>query len=287
LAATESALTDLYFGWLPRFAEGQMAAEPLKVLNDIAATSLEPLLSALKDPSEAMSRLSAWPGLQIVQSWAALMQPVARDGHPTAFGSLELGLARTYGGVGEALGLGPMLELNEAFRALIAAALAKQQATTEYLGVVADACAQGTHEFMKELQAMGERGDRVESLLAFIRLWVRSIDGPMHDAMQSRRGLDATAKMLRSSTEHTLLWQKALGIVSEALHVPTRHEVDAAFREIQELKRELRRLKHGAPVPGRMALLPLPETPAEKAAMPPAARKTSARKSARRQGRQI
>jgi hypothetical protein len=152
----------------------------------------------------------------------------------------------------------------------------------------------GTEDLLKELQAKGARGERVESLLAFIRLWVKSIDGPMHDAMQGERGLEATAKVLRASTQHRLQLQKAVGIASEALNVPSRAEVDEAFREIQELKRELRRLKRGAPVPGRMAL-PAPTAPpaAPKAAAAPAgaaapttARKTATKKSTRRREKQ-
>jgi len=182
-----------------------------------------------------------------------------------------------------------MRELNRALREMLAAGAAKQQATAEYLGVVAGACVKGSEDLLTELQAMGARGERVESLLAFIRLWVKSIDGPMHDAMQGERGLEATAKVLRASTEHRLQMQKAVGIVSEALNIPTRGEVDDAFREIQELKRELRRLKHGAPVPGRMAL------PAPSATSPPAAEaagaaapahKAAARKSSRRREKQ-
>jgi len=38
-----------------------------------------------------------------------------------------------------------------------------------------------------------------------------------------------------------------IGIASTAVHVPTRNEMSEAFREIQELKRELRRLKRLVP----------------------------------------
>ena len=69
----------------------------------------------------------------------------------------------------------------------------------------------------------------------------------MHEAMQSARGLEVTAKLIGASSQHRQQLQKAIGLASEALHVPTRADMDDAFREIQELKRELRRLKKALP----------------------------------------
>ena len=90
------------------------------------------------------------------------------------------------------------------------------------------------------------RGERVESLLELVRHWAKAIDRAMHEAMQSERGLQATARVVRAATEHRQQLQTAVGLVSEALHIPTRAELDEAYREIQELKRELRRLKKSA-----------------------------------------
>ena len=102
---------------------------------------------------------------------------------------------------------------------------------------------------------MGARGERVESLLDFIRLWAKAVDAPLHEIMQGAHGLDVTAKVIRASSQHREQLQKTIAIASEALHIPTRKDMDDAFREIQELKRELRRLKKALPPAAQKKLI--------------------------------
>jgi len=96
---------------------------------------------------------------------------------------------------------------------------------------------------MARLHEMGKEGKSVDSLLGLIRLWAQSTDAAMHDAMQSQPALEASAKLLRASNRARKQQQTMVALASEALNVPTRAEVDDAYREIQELKRELRRVK--------------------------------------------
>jgi hypothetical protein len=49
--------------------------------------------------------------------------------------------------------------------------------------------------------------------------------------------------------------QRLVGVASTALHVPTRDDLGEAFREIQELKRELRRLKRALPAAAQKKLV--------------------------------
>ena len=176
--------------------------------------------------------------------------------HPQAAGTgqLQHGIERTFGGLGDAFGLGPLRELEQAWREMLIASAAKQRAQVEYLALVAQAWNKGTLGLLQELQAMGARGERVESLLAFIRLWAKSVDAPLHETMQEARGLEVTAKVIRAASQHREQLQKTIGLASEALHVPTRKDMDDAFREIQELKRELRRLKKALPATAQKKL---------------------------------
>jgi len=179
----------------------------------------------------------------------SLFQGLVPDGqrNPSGASQLLLGIERTFGGLAGALGLEPMRELGQAWREMLVAIAAKQRAQVEYLDLVAQAWNTGTQGLVQDLQAMATRGERVESLLAFIRMWATSVEGPLHETMQGKRGLEVTAKVIRASTQYRLQSQKAIGIVSEALNVPTRADMDDAFREIQELKRELRRLTKALP----------------------------------------
>jgi class III poly(R)-hydroxyalkanoic acid synthase PhaE subunit len=208
------------------------------------------LLAALAEPLTALQSLPDWAGLAMsAQPWTSLFSGhvPGEQGKPVGANQLQLGIERTFGGLGEAFGLGPMRELQQAWREMLTAGIAKQRSQAEYLAIAVQAWVEGTQGLLQELQAMGARGERVESLLAFIRLWAKAIDGPMHDAMQNGRGLQATAKLIGASTQYRQQLQKAIGLASEAMYVPTRADMDNAFREIQELKRELRRLKKALP----------------------------------------
>jgi hypothetical protein len=73
--------------------------------------------------------------------------------------------------------------------------------------------------------------------------------------MQGAAGLAVTAKVIRASTAHRQQVQRLVGVASTALHVPTRDDLGEAFREIQELKRELRRLKRALPAAAQKKLV--------------------------------
>jgi hypothetical protein len=181
-------------------------------------------------------------------------EAMAQTAFPGA-AQLQLGIERTFGGLGEAFGLGPARQWQEAWREMLVASVAKQRAQAEYLALAAQAFATGTATLLRELRSMALRGERVESLLAFIRMWAKAIDAPLHDAMQGAAGLAVTAKVIRASTAHRQQVQRLVGVASTALHVPTRDDLGEAFREIQELKRELRRLKRALPAAAQKKLV--------------------------------
>jgi len=250
LDGVSGMLTQLYAGFLPLLAKGDLTAEPLQALIDSGTDAVDRLLAALAEPLTALQSLPDWAGLAMsAQPWTSLFSGhvPGEQGKPVGANQLQLGIERTFGGLGEAFGLGPMRELQQAWREMLTAGIAKQRSQAEYLAIAVQAWVEGTQGLLQELQAMGARGERVESLLAFIRLWAKAIDGPMHDAMQNGRGLQATAKLIGASTQYRQHLQKAIGLASEAMYVPTRADMDNAFREIQELKRELRRLKKALP----------------------------------------
>lgn len=235
MAAFGGVLMQVYQAYLPLLAKGPLTGQPFEALTQAATHTVEAMAAALPNPATLSTFAAGFPGAP------ANSLPGASQ--------LALGMERTFGGLGEAFGLGPLRQLQAAWGEMLVAGAAKQHAQVEYLALAARAFATGTASLLGKLQAMGARGERVESLLAFLRMWVKEVDAPLHDTMQGNAGLDATAKVIRSSTAHRQQVQKVVGIASEALHVPTRTDLNEAFREIQELKRELRRLKRALPAP--------------------------------------
>jgi Poly(R)-hydroxyalkanoic acid synthase subunit (PHA_synth_III_E) len=242
LGIFEGILTQLYQSYLPLLAQDRVTTEPFEALAQTATKAFDAMLLSLQQAPAGLPPLAAWPAL------SANAVPGAAQ--------LQLGIERTFGGLGEAFGLGPLRQLQEAWHEMLLASVAKQRAQVEYLALAAQAFASGTATLMRELQAMARRGERVESLLGFIRMWAKAVDAPLHDAMQGGAGLDATAKVIRASTAHRQQVQKVVAIASTTLHMPTRDDMSEAFREIQALKRELRRLKRALPAAARKKLVP-------------------------------
>ena len=252
MGALDGMLRQLYHAYLPLLAEGGITESSIKALAGAGTDMFNRLLGAAP-AGGALPGVQGMDGLltQLAQPWSALLGglvPGSAQGNAEAgTQALQIGLDRVFGGLGEAFGLGPGRELSAALRHMLQTGMDKQRAQFEYFGLVAEAWNTGTQRLLAELKAMGARGERIESMIAFIRLWAKSVDGPMHDAMQSERGLAITAKVIRASSQHRERLQQAVGLASEALHLPTRADVDGAYREIQELKRELRRLKRQLP----------------------------------------
>jgi len=156
---------------------------------------------------------------------------------------LLLNFERAYGGLADAFGLAQSREMQQAVRELTASAWARRQAQAEYLAIVAGALAQGVDATMTRLREMGQGGESVDSLLDLVRLSAEVTDEAMHAAMQTPDALEASARLLRASTGSRRQLQRLAGTVSTMLSVATRAEVDEVYREIQELKREVRRLR--------------------------------------------
>jgi class III poly(R)-hydroxyalkanoic acid synthase PhaE subunit len=183
------------------------------------------------------------------ESWNLMKAPMEIFGK--ALGPLSVNLERAYGGLADAFGLASSREWQGASREMAAAAIEKQQAQAEYLSLVVAAMAKGSEGVLARLESLGNKGETVDSLLALVRLWSHALDESMHTALQSPKALEVSARLVRAASRARQQKQRVVAIASEWLNIPTRAEVDEAYREIQELKRELRRLRKSMIRPAR------------------------------------
>ncbi|MBL8484209.1 MAG: hypothetical protein JNJ60_18580, partial [Rhodocyclaceae bacterium] len=232
LAGAQQTLAPLYQAYAQALAANIMQPPVLGVLPLSGDAQVRQFAEILGNFGKALSLPLALPG-GALNTWNNF---VRQDG--AVLGSLVSGAERTFGAVADALGLAPSRDLREAWQTMESAALAKQQAQAEYLGVIARIWSKGVDGLRTQLTDMAGRGQSIESVSALIRLWAKVVDAAAHDAMQSEDGLQASAKMIRAATRYRQAAHKVVAIMSEAMNVPTRAEVDAAYREIQELKRE-------------------------------------------------
>jgi Poly(R)-hydroxyalkanoic acid synthase subunit (PHA_synth_III_E) len=150
---------------------------------------------------------------------------------------------RTHGAFSDGVGFGPTRKLNAAWRDVMNASVAQQDARTHYASLLQNAYLQGLQRLLAALAAKGDAGERIESVLALIKMWAINVEQAVHEALQSERGLAATTALIRADLAYRKKMQQVAAVFAEQFDMTSRRELDDAFREIQTLKRELRAMK--------------------------------------------
>jgi hypothetical protein len=213
------------------------------------------MLTPTKDghASESISpQLSAWEAAyaggdaaqKMLAPWLSMMQSLAKPGR--AFPEATLAFDRTYGALADALGLGPLRKLQSAWQDALEAGIAQQDARARYAVLVQRAFAQGYEQTLRKLADKASAGERIESVLALLRLWAIATEEAVHETLQSEDGLAATAALTRAALAYRKKMREVADIVAGMLDVATRNDVDLAYKEIQALKREVRELRRNA-----------------------------------------
>ncbi|HLX28320.1 MAG TPA: poly(R)-hydroxyalkanoic acid synthase subunit PhaE [Casimicrobiaceae bacterium] len=203
--------------------------------------------------SESISpQLSAWEAAyaggdvaqKMLAPWLSMMQSLAKPGR--AFPEATLAFDRTYGALADALGFGPLRKLQGAWQDAVEAGIAQQDARARYAVLVQRALAQGYERTLRQLADKASADERIESVLALLRLWAVATEEAVHEVLQSEDGLAATAALTRAALAYRKKMREVADILAGMLDVATRSDVDLAYKEIQALKREVRELRRHA-----------------------------------------
>jgi hypothetical protein len=212
---------------------GMSAAQLKAYLEASIATQNKLLQSGLRAYSNTMQ---AWMDPKSPLTFGGLWS--ARKDHPY----LE-GLDRTFSALTDAFGLGPSKAIRDAWRKLITADEQRRAVQLEYFALLGATWGQIVEGVVARLSEMAARGEQIDSILGWIRLWASVAERAVHEAMQSEAGLKATSDYIRAAMRYRQSRNRLVEILSESLNVPTRTELDDAYWEIQQLKREMRELR--------------------------------------------
>jgi Poly(R)-hydroxyalkanoic acid synthase subunit (PHA_synth_III_E) len=258
---------------MPTFAENQPGAGGVH-------ETVKPIADALELNRRLLERLYGvfipllgntasldWQAIQkkMLDNWASAFANPAQAGAEgrsplsTSYGvffanPLYQGVERTFAALTDAFGFGPSKILQDALSNLIAAERERQVAQIEYVTMLGTTWRQIVEGVTARLSEMASKGEAGSSLLGWARLWASVADECVHQTMQSERGLEITAKYIRAVLRLQQSRNRLIELVSETLNVPTRAEMDEAYREIQQLKRQLRQLRHERQPPAKRKL---------------------------------
>ena len=190
-----------------------------------------------------------WSDPAAVLDWMKSLAPPAGAGGMDALSNHPLlaGVRHVYSGASDAVGWGLYTRFGEALADLGKAQIASNETQAKVWNAIGEIWRTAQGRFGEALQGMVERRESFADVQAFLRAWTAALDKAAHEAMQSEAGLLLAAEVGRAAARNRIAQNRAVEIFSELCNVPTRAEVDEAYRLIHELRKELRALKKRPP----------------------------------------
>jgi class III poly(R)-hydroxyalkanoic acid synthase PhaE subunit len=95
----------------------------------------------------------------------------------------------------------------------------------------------------KEAAAKGGSGEPITSYRELFDLWVNVAETTYFEAASSPSFADVQARLVNASMHYRVHERVLADIFARALHLPTRTEIDDAYRHLHEVSREVKRLR--------------------------------------------
>ena len=186
--------------------------------------------------------------------WMTMLGQATAGGHPgQAFMSgtsmmnrmmgLEEGLMPIMGGLGELPRgtvvrekMGKMLKAADALTDL-------RKAQAAYHRAMAEALSKAVERTIENLAERAQKDEPVESVRELMRTWFQIADQTLNEAFVSGDFLKVQEDMTSALMTYKVRQREALEVMYNALDLPTRSEVDEAYKDIHDLKREVRMLR--------------------------------------------
>lgn len=105
------------------------------------------------------------------------------------------------------------------------------------------ALADSIEKTVEHLAKLAEKGEKVTSPRDLTRTWFSIADQELIQKFNTAEFRDIQAKLVVALTNHKKAQREALEMVYKALEIPTRSEINGAYRSIVELERKVRALE--------------------------------------------
>jgi class III poly(R)-hydroxyalkanoic acid synthase PhaE subunit len=109
--------------------------------------------------------------------------------------------------------------------------------------VLADAWAQAFEQFIRKLISLAETGEKIQSLGQVVALWIDVIEGVFTTRFRSGEYLEKQSRLVNTVMAYRLIERDIVEAFLKTSHLPSRSELDDAYRRIYELRREVKELK--------------------------------------------
>jgi class III poly(R)-hydroxyalkanoic acid synthase PhaE subunit len=150
---------------------------------------------------------------------------------------------RTFGRLLESPSLGHTRELNEDLLKGFAAWMDYRRASFEYQVELSETWARAFEEFIRNLVSQAEKGETVQSLRQLLFQWIDVIDQMFAKHFRSDEYIRLQGHLLNTAMTYRLREREIVEAFLKTSHLPSRSELDEAYRRIYHLRKEVKELK--------------------------------------------
>jgi len=192
------------------------------------------------------------PGLAMWKEMALTGHFTGGDSNVTSAVSRLMDMATemhpALGGVGDMPRMGLTREKNAKFLRVADATMDVRKASTKYRVVMATALGKAAERTVEKLAALSKKGEKITSVRELSTLWYRTADATLIDTFNSLEFIEIQNEMSSAIMDFKTAQREVLEITLSAFDMPTRSEIDDAYKIIHDLKKEVRQLKRGTAV---------------------------------------
>lgn len=152
----------------------------------------------------------------------------------------------TFGRLMESPSLGLTRELEEKLLRGFDAWLDYRRAVFEYQVSLSEVWLEAVDAGSERLLARAEASEPIESLRELWTVWIGAVDEKMEAAFRSEAYASVQGRMLNEAMRYRIHEREITDALLRSTDIPTRTELDQAYRDIYELRREVRALRREA-----------------------------------------
>lgn len=118
-----------------------------------------------------------------------------------------------------------------------------RKAMLKFSKMAMDAMGRSVEAVMATLVEKGKKGEKIQSVRDLNRLWLDSADKVFTDMYASEKYLAAQHELSSTGMTYKIMQQDVIEMVLKSLNLPTRSELDDAYKTLYELRKEVKALK--------------------------------------------
>ncbi|MBL8398988.1 MAG: hypothetical protein JNL84_12750 [Candidatus Accumulibacter sp.] len=145
--------------------------------------------------------------------------------------------------VGEIPHFGLSREKNAKMLRLVDASVDVRKASLEFHTAFAKALAKAVEATIEELSKLAAKGEKITTVRDLMRLWYRTADGSLLITFNSKEFLDIQNQFSLAQQQYKLSQRAVVEDIFRSFDIPTRTEIDDAYKVIHDLKKEVRALR--------------------------------------------